>query len=388
MRHYHYGRQLVDGDDIQQVAESLASDFLSQGPFLEAFEEAVARYCGARHCLAVCNGTAALHLACLGLGLGPGDAGWTSPLSFVASANAVRYCGARPGFVDVDPQTMNMDPDLLERALERAQQEGALPRVILPVHFAGLSCRMRRIRELADHYGVRVVEDACHALGARYRGEPVGSCRWSDVAVFSLHPVKSITSGEGGLILTNDTRLYEAMRTMRGHGLAKGVALGPGTPPYHAEMVAEGFNYKICEMQCALGLSQFSKLDRYVARRRALAGRYRERLALADGLALQETGDQGFAESAWHLLLALPDLDARGLTKAAFHERLAARGIHLMVHYYPIHLHTLYRGLGFGPGMYPHAEAYYERAFSLPLHPGLELKDVDHVCDEILAALD
>lgn len=388
MKQYHYGRQAIEPADVRAVIEALESDFLSQGPRLQEFEEKVAAYCQARYCLAVSSGTAALHLACLALCVGndEGDTGWTSPLSFVASANCIRYCGAIPDFIDIHPGTLNMDVDLLEQALARSRQNGTLPKVLIPVHFAGLSCDMRRIQGLAQEYGVRVIEDACHALGGSYDGKPIGCCDYSDIAVFSLHPVKSITSGEGGLILTNDVGLYKTMKAMRSHGLAKGEELRPGTPPYHVEMIQEGFNYKISEIQCALGISQMDKLDEYVKKRRILARHYEKRLKDITVIAFQDCGER-FDSSAWHLMIALFDFEKLELEKADFYHGLQKQGVNLMVHYCPIHLHAYYRNLGHSEGMFPNAENYYDKAFSLPLHPGLEIDDIDIICDRVLESV-
>jgi len=375
----------LDEEDIQAVNDTLRSEYLSQGPKLQEFEREVASYCRTSYCLAVSNGTAALHLACLALELKEGDVGWTSPLSFVASANCIRYCGGNVDFVDIDPLTFNMSPNNFGDKLRQTVDSGDAPKVIIPVHFAGQACDMRRIREIADEYGCKVVEDACQALGGKYRGKPIGCCEYSDITVFSLHPVKSITSGEGGLILTNDRDAYETMKVMRAHGQVRGDAVvDRSIGPWHLEMQTEGYNYKITEFQCALGMSQLKKLDWFVSKRRTLAHQYKERLK---GLpvSFQEPVDASL--SAWHLLVVLVDFESIGKSKQEVFFLLQEKGIHLMVHYYPIHLNPVYQKLGFVKGMFPETEAYYEKAFTLPLHPSLDRNDVDHICDHMIDIL-
>ncbi len=373
---YHYGRQLIEDDDIAAVAEALCSDFLSQGPRLKRFEQAVAEYCGARHCVAVSSGTAGLHLAMLAAGLSEGDVGVTTALSFVATANAIRYTGAAPQFVDISPETFNMTAGLLDERLGQLKSHSNSPRVIVPVHFAGEPCDLAEIAEVAARHDCVVIEDACQALGAEYRGERIGNCRYSKAAVFSLHPVKTITSGEGGLILTNDDELAAEVRSTRGHGIARNA----GAAPWHSEMVAEGFNYKITEIQCALGLSQLGKIDRFIDRRRELAKRYRERLS---DLPIRFQKQDSRSKSAEHIFVALFDFEEMGIARVCFHEEMKAHGIHLYVHYYPIPFHAYYRRLGFREEDYPVAGQYYQSAFTLPLHPGLTIGDVDTICGHI-----
>jgi UDP-4-amino-4,6-dideoxy-N-acetyl-beta-L-altrosamine transaminase len=377
---YYYGRHYVEPDDVAAVTASISGDYLSQGPELNAFEEEVAAYCGARYALVVNSGTAALHLACLALGLKPGTSGWTSPLTFVADANAIRYCGAEVDFVDIDPLTFNISITLLEQQLIEAKRKGIIPKVVIPIHFAGRSCEMERIWELAKNFGFRVIEDGCHALGGRYQGAQVGCCQYSNITVFSLHPVKSITSGEGGLILTNDGELNETMRMMRSHGLSRG-----GKDSWGLEMVTEGFNYRITEMQCALGRSQLAKLDRFVAHRHELVQRYRENLEHLP-VTLQELSEPGDA-SAWHIMVARLDFEQFGFNRAKLFEAMKARGVNLMVHYLPVHMHRFYKQLGFNEGDFPEAENYYYEAISLPLHPHLKCADIDVICHRLEESL-
>ncbi len=365
-----YGRQEVTEEDIAAVVRVLRSDFLTQGPEVPAFEQAVADYCGARHAIAVNSGTSALHLACLALKLGPGDILWTSPITFVASANCGLLCGAAVDFVDIDPETANISPEALEEKLARAARENRLPKVLVVVHFAGRSAEMERIAELARHYGIRIVEDAAHAMGGRYRGRPIGGCAHSDIAIFSLHPVKNITSAEGGLALTNDDTLAERMRLLRTHGITRDPAhMERSDGPWYYEQQALGLNYRMPDVLAALGRSQLARLDAYVARRAALARRYDA--ALADLPLRRPPLDDAENRSAWHLYAVQIDEEAVGKSRREVFEAMRAANIGVQVHYIPVHLQPHYRRLGFAPGMFPAAEAFYRRAMSLPLFPAL-----------------
>lgn len=373
-----YGRQSIDRNDVEAVVATLTSDWLTQGPAVPAFEAAIATRSQALHAIATSNATAALHIACLALGVGPGDRVWTSPITFLASANCARYCGASVDFVDIDPCTLNMSVALLEEKLVAAAREDRLPKVIIPVHFSGQPCAMAAIGELAKRYGCRVIEDAAHALGASYRGEPVGSCRHSDITVFSFHPVKIITTGEGGMALTNDAELAARLARLRSHGIARSPAEEQfaNEGPWHYQQIELGFNYRMTDLQAALGKSQISRLDDFIGRRRVQAGRYDRDLADTPLRLPQRSAD---CESAWHLY---PIQVAATERKAVF-EAMRSAGIGVQVHYYPVHLQPYYRRLGFGPGDFPNAEAYYQRAFSLPLFPGLGEAEQQFVIETI-----
>jgi UDP-4-amino-4,6-dideoxy-N-acetyl-beta-L-altrosamine transaminase len=374
-----YARQSISQADIDAVVEVLRSDWLTQGPMISQFEGAVAAYCGARHAIAVCNGTAALHLGCQALGLGPGDLLWTSANTFVASANCARYCGADVDFVDIDAASYNFSVPALAEKLERARRTGRLPKIVVPVHFGGQPCDMRAISELAGRYGFRVLEDASHAVGAEYRSARVGSCEHADLAVFSFHPVKLITTGEGGMLLTNDGALAQRLRLLRTHGVTRDEAEMQGAPEggWYYEQVALGYNFRMTDLQAALGASQLRRLDEFLERRRALVARYGDAL---NGLPLAVPGEAPFVKSAWHLYVIQLELEAMGVTRREVFDRMRAAGVHVNVHYIPLHLHPYYRALGFRRGDFPAAERYYERALSLPLYFGLSNTDQDRVC--------
>lgn len=378
-----YGRQDIQEEDIAAVVDVLRSDWLTQGPTVERFEAAVAAHCGAAHAVAVNSATSALHLACLALGLKPGDSLWTSTNTFVASANCARFCGAEVDFVDIDPRTYNMSPEALAEKLDQAARSGRLPKIVVPVHFAGQSCDMVAIRALAERYGFRIIEDASHAIGGRYRGEAIGCGRHSDITVFSFHPVKIITTGEGGMALTNDPRLAALMRSLRSHGITReeGEMRGGSDGPWYYQQLTLGYNYRMTDLQAALGLSQLKRLDAYVARRRALAARY-DRL-LAD-LPLMTPYRDPDAESAMHLYVVV--LHEAQRRREVF-TRLRAVGIGVNVHYIPVHTQPYYRDLGFAPGYCPTAEAYYAAAMSLPMYAGLSEADQDSVVDSLREAL-
>lgn len=373
-----YGRQSISDDDIAAVEAVLRSDWLTQGPAIERFERMVAERCGARYAVAVSNATAALHIACLGMDIGPGDLVWTVPNTFVASANCARYCGADVDFVDIDADTFNLSLDALRAKLAQAERLGRLPDLLIPVHFAGQSCQMAEIASLAERYGFRVLEDASHAIGGSYGGAPVGSCRHSDAVVFSFHPVKIITSGEGGMVLTNDPALRQRLLRLRSHGITRdaGQMQGEAEGDWCYQQLELGYNYRITDLQAALGCSQLERLDAFVARRRRLQAAYRN--ALSD-LPLRMARQLPETDPAWHLLVVR--LEQPQWRKPMF-DALRARGVLVNVHYQPIYQQPYYRQLGFPPGLCPEAEAYYQRALSLPLYFDLS----DEAFDRVIAA--
>ncbi|QOZ82914.1 MULTISPECIES: UDP-4-amino-4,6-dideoxy-N-acetyl-beta-L-altrosamine transaminase [Chromobacterium] len=370
-----YGRQEISQADIEAVQSVLISDWLTQGPVIANFEQSVAKYCGAKYAVAVSNATAALHLACLAFKLGPGDYLWTSPNTFVASANCALYCGAEVDFVDIDVQTFNISVAALSAKLEQAERTGTLPKVLVPVHFAGQSCEMSELRKLSQQYGFYLLEDASHAIGGSYQGSKVGACEYSDVTVFSFHPVKIITSGEGGMVLTNDEQLYQALLRLRSHGITRDPRFlqGESDGPWCYQQLDLGYNYRMTDMQAALGLSQMQRLDEFVAIRRRRVDAYR--LALAD-LPLRLPESLMGVEPAWHLQVV--SLDDPAWRKPVF-DALRAIGIQVNVHYQPVYLQPYYRQLGFSPGLCPEAERYYHGALTLPLYPGMSDQDFDFI---------
>lgn len=374
-----YGRQDITPADIAAVTAVLESDWLTQGPAVPRFEAALSARCGARHAVAMNSATSALHVACLALDLGPGDLLWTSPITFVASANCARYCGAEVDFVDIDPATLNMSPVALAAKLERARAAGRLPKIVVPVHFGGQSCDMRAIGALAQQYGVRVIEDAAHAIGGRYDGAPIGGGRHADITILSFHPVKIITTGEGGAALTNDPALARRMARLRSHGTTREPAEMAAAPEglWCYEQLELGYNYRLTDLQAALGLSQLERIDAYLARRAALARRYGARLA---ALPLSTQRILSECASAWHLYVVCLDRHDR----RRVYEGLRAAGIGANVHYIPVHLQPYYRALGFKPGDFPAAERYYRGALTLPLHA--RLSDAEQ--DRVIAALE
>jgi UDP-4-amino-4,6-dideoxy-N-acetyl-beta-L-altrosamine transaminase len=369
-----YGRQSIDEADIDAVVASLRSAWLTQGPQVPAFEQAVAKYCQCTHAVAVSNATAALHLACLALDIGPADGVWTSPNTFVASANCARYCGAEVDFVDIDPDTLNMSVSALADKLAAASQAGRLPKAIIPVHFSGRSCDMKEIARLARQHGIHIIEDASHAIGASYAGRPLGCCEYSDITVFSFHPVKIITSGEGGMALTGNPEIAARLTRLRSHGISRDPSLMTRPPEgdWYYQQIELGFNYRMTDIQAALGLSQLAKLDPFVERRRLLAERYTKHLAR-----LPLTLPIADESSAWHLYVV--QLPGSADCRQRIFDKMRAAGIGVNVHYIPVHLQPYYRSLGFNDGDFPTAEAYYRHALTLPLYPGLTDSEQDVV---------
>lgn len=381
-----YGRQEITEEDIAAVVEVLRSDYLTQGPKVPEFERAVAEYTGANHAVAVNNATSALHIACLSLGLGPGDWLWTSPITFVASANCARYCGAEVDFVDIDPVTYNLCPRALEDKLVQAEQQGRLPKIVVPVHLCGQSCDMQRIHELGQRFGFHIVEDASHAIGGKYQSQPVGNCRYSDISVFSFHPVKIVTTAEGGMALTNDPELAERMARLRSHGITRDESMMTRSPdgPWYYQQIELGFNYRMTDIQAALGISQLKRLDNYVARRHQLADRYDQLLPREW---LDVPGQHPHSYSAWHLYVIRLHTDALGKTHREVFEALQAQGIGVNLHYIPVHTQPCYQPPGQSSRHLPEAEAYYRQAISLPLYPSMTEAQQDQVIGTLRAVL-
>lgn len=377
-----YARQNINQDDIHQVVEVLQSDWLTQGPAIERFERAVAEFCGAKYAVAVCNATSALHIACVAAGLGEGNLLWTSPNTFVASANCGRYCGADVDFVDIDPRTYNLSVIHLREKLETAMKHGKLPKVVIPVDFAGQSCEMAEIAELAAEYGFTVIEDASHAIGGSYRDFKVGSCQYAEMTVFSFHPVKIITSGEGGMILTNRKDLYEKLIRLRSHGITRDphLMIGETDGSWYYQQIELGFNYRMTDIQAALGFSQLQRIETFVERRQYLANRYNR---LLSGLPLTLPWQHPDTHSAFHLYVIRLQLEQIDKTHREVFDELRANGIMVNLHYIPVHTQPYYRDLGFKPGDFPEAEQYYKEAISLPMYYGLTDEEQDRVVETL-----
>lgn len=381
-----YGRQDISEADVQAVLDVLRSDFLTQGPAVPEFEFAVAALSKAEHAVAFNSATSALHAACLALGLVKGGRLWTTPNTFVASSNCGLYCGAEVDFVDIDPATWNISTAKLEQKLIDAKRRGVLPKIVVPVHFAGQPTEQERIRALANEYGFKVLEDASHSIGASRIGEPVGSCRWSDITVFSFHPVKIVTSGEGGMALTNDPELAGRMRLIRSHGITRDATLMELTDPspWYYEQQVLGFNYRMTDIQAALGRSQLNRLEAFVERRNALAQEYQSALA---GLPLQLPEVSSGNRSAYHLYVVRLQLQRISRTHRQVFEELRQHGIGVNLHYMPVYLQPYYRKLGFAPGLCAEAERYANEAITLPLYPGLTNEQLLHVTQTLREVL-
>ncbi|MES2738004.1 MAG: UDP-4-amino-4,6-dideoxy-N-acetyl-beta-L-altrosamine transaminase [Verrucomicrobiota bacterium] len=380
-----YGRQSLDAEDLQAVMDVLKSDFLTQGPAIGRFEKAVTDWCGAKHGIAMANGTATLHLAAKAMGLKPGDWLWTSPITFVASANAGRYCGANVDFVDVDPGTVNLCPERLEAKLQQAEKEGKLPKIVVPVHFTGQPCAMDRIHALGQKYGFKILEDGAHALGGSYEGERIGNCRWSDAVSHSFHPVKIVTSGEGGMITTNDDELAWKIGMLRTHGITRDAdrMVGESEGPWYYQQLELGYNFRMTDIQAALGASQMTKLDVFSARRREIAALYDQALG---GLPLRPLARDPKGISGWHLYMIRLNLAEISQTRRQVFDSLRAQGIGVNVHYIPVHLQPDYVKLGFQAGMFPEAEQYYQEAITLPMFPAMKDEDILRVRDALAVA--
>jgi UDP-4-amino-4,6-dideoxy-N-acetyl-beta-L-altrosamine transaminase len=350
------------------------------------FEQSVAGHVGVRHALAVNSATSALHIACLALGLGQGDWLWTSPVTFVASANCALYCGAQVDFVDIDPHTYNLSPAALAAKLEVAEREGKLPKVVVAVHLCGQPCDMQAIAELAQRYGFKVIEDASHAIGGKYQGEFIGNCRYSDITVFSFHPVKIITTAEGGMALTNDAALAESMALLRSHGITRDPQqmTHEADGPWYYQQIGLGFNYRMTELQAALGVSQMERLDQYVARRHQLADRYDSLLA---DLPVVTPWQHPDSYSGLHLYVVRLQLDELRTTHAQVFAALREQGIGVNLHYIPVHTQPHYQRMGFQAGDFPEAERYYAEAISLPMFQTMSEEQQDVVISALKKAL-
>jgi UDP-4-amino-4,6-dideoxy-N-acetyl-beta-L-altrosamine transaminase len=373
-----YGKHQINKTDIDSVIDVLKSDFLTQGPQVPLFEKTVAGYCDAKFGVAVNSATSALHLACLALGLSEGDWFWTSPNTFVASANCGLYCGAQVDFVDIDPQTYNLCAKGLEQKLKIAKQENKLPKIVIPVHFSGQSCDMKRIHQLSQEYGFKIIEDASHAIGGKYLNKPIGGCQYSDITVFSFHPVKIITTAEGGLATTNQADLAEKMQLFRSHGVTRDPKLMTieADGGWYYQQVELGFNYRMTELQAALGVSQMQRLDSFVEKRHELQLRYHELLKKLP-IKLPEQSPDSY--SALHLYPIQLELENIRKTHSQVFDELRKNNLGVNVHYIPVHSQPYYEGMGFKQGDFPQAEKYYSKVISIPLYHGLTIEDQDQV---------
>jgi UDP-4-amino-4,6-dideoxy-N-acetyl-beta-L-altrosamine transaminase len=382
-----YGRQDVNQDDIDAVVAVLRSDFLTQGPVVPAFEKAVADYSGVQHAVAVNSATSALHIACLALGVGKGDSVWTTPITFVASANCALYCGAMVDFVDIDPRTYNLSFERLAEKLALAEESGNLPKVVIPVHMCGQSCDMAGIHALSQRYGFKIIEDASHAIGGKYKDEPIGNCRYSDITVFSFHPVKIITTGEGGMAVTNDATLGKKMRLLRSHGISSSAAEmqpRPAQEIWNYQQIDLGFNYRMTDIQAALGLSQMQRLDEFVTKRHAIAKRYEHLLSSLPVLTPWQHKD---SYSSYHLYIIRLKLDEISKTQQQVHVALLKKGVGVNLHYIPVYLQPYYNNLGFERRYCNEAELYFYEIITLPMFPGLTEKIQSRVIDVLKECL-
>jgi UDP-4-amino-4,6-dideoxy-N-acetyl-beta-L-altrosamine transaminase len=381
-----YGRQDVTQVDIDAVVAVLQSDFLTQGPVVPIFEQTIASYCAARHAVAVNSATSALHIACLAVGVGKGDIVWTSPITFVASANCALYCGATVDFVDIDPCTYNLCVHRLTEKLVRAERVGKLPKVVIPVHLCGQPCDMYEIHKLAQQYGFKIIEDASHAIGGKYRQQPIGNCCFSDITIFSFHPVKVITTAEGGMALTNNAELAERMTLLRSHGITRdpNQMTHESDGPWYYQQVDLGFNYRMTDLQAALGVSQMVRLDQFVTKRHQLARRYDELLA---DLPVTIPWQHADSYSGLHLYVIRLQLDNISRTHRGVFEQLRAQGIGVNLHYIPVHTQPYYQRMGFKIGDFPEAERYYTQAISLPMYSSLSLEEHSVVVSALAKSL-
>jgi len=377
-----YGKQDISEEDIQSVVDVLKSDFLTQGPMVPAFEKAVTDYCGAKYAFAVNSATSALHIACLALEVGPGDIVWTSPITFVASANCALYCGAEVDFVDIDAKSYNMSVSCLEEKLIKAEKSGLLPKVVIPVHLAGQSCEMDKIYILSQKYGFKIIEDASHAIGGKYKNNPIGGCQYSDITVFSFHPVKIITTGEGGMCLTNNSQLANLLNRYRSHGIVRHQSemTAKSDGPWFYQQIELGFNYRMTDIQAALGLSQFKKIDDFVNLRHKIVEKYNESLG-KDWITLPSQNKDTI--SSFHLYIIRVKVENKLISRSQLFEKLRNEGIMVNLHYIPIYKHPYYAKFGYNEIDYPNAELYYKEAISLPIYSSLIMDDIMKVVNTI-----
>ncbi len=382
-----YGRQNINQADIDAVVKVLQSEFITQGPVVPAFEKVVASYCSALHAVAVNSATSALHIACLALGVCKGDIVWTTPITFVASANCALYCGAMVDFVDIDPKTYNLSVERLEEKLVKAEKAGTLPKVVIPVHLCGQPCDMEGINSLSKYYGFKIIEDASHAIGGRYKDEPIGNCRYSDITIFSFHPVKIITTGEGGMTLTNNKQLAKSMRLLRSHGITTDPADMHPRPEgefWNYQQINLGYNYRMTDIQAALGLSQMQRLNDFVSKRHTIAKQYNQMLS---ALPVVQPWQHPDSYSSFHLYVIRLKLDEINKTHREVYEMLRAAGVLVNLHYIPVYRQPYYEQMGFCAGYCAEAEQYYSEAISLPMYPGLSELQQDYVVTVIENAL-
>ena len=380
--HIPYGKQDVTQDDIDAVINVLKSEFLTQGPCVPQFEKEVSKYCSVKYAVAVNSATSALHLACLSLGLVNGDWLWTSPITFVASANCGLYCGAKVDFVDIDPATYNLCPNALKRKLIQAKELGKLPKVVVAVHLCGQSCDMKALYALSKEYGFKIIEDASHAIGGKYRGDPIGNCHYSDITVFSFHPVKIITAGEGGMALTNDAKLAEHMRLLRSHSITRDVneMTHKSDGPWYYQQIDLGYNYRMTDIHAALGLSQMKRLDELIIKRHTLAKKYEEALS---HLPVTIPWQHSESYSAFHLYVIRLKLTQISMSQREVFEVLHSANIGVNLHYIPVYRQPYYEQFGFKKGYCPNAEGYYAEAISIPIFPGMKLDEQDYIVNTI-----
>ncbi len=377
-----YGKQDINNDDIESLIKVLKSNYLTQGPEVPKFEESISNFCGSSYTVAVTSATAALHLSCIALGLKKNDYLWTSPISFVASANCAKYCGAKVDFVDIDPNTYNLDPFLLEKKLVEANKENKLPKIVVPVHLCGHSAEMEEIHNLSKKYNFKIIEDASHAIGGKYKDNNIGNCKYSDITVFSFHPVKIITTGEGGIATTNDYDLAKKIRLLRSHGITRdqNEMISESHGDWYYQQIDLGYNYRMTDFQAALGTSQLKRISSFLKKRKEISKRYDEQLK---GLPLKTPTEKSHVDSSRHLYVIRIDNNLSRLSHYEIFHELRRLKVNVNLHYIPIHLQPFYSRLGFKKGDYPNSESYYNEAISLPIYVNLTEVDQNYIIKTI-----